>query len=162
MSEPIKLIKTPVRLEYTVTAGEALSRFLRGIMEKRLLGERCPVCSKVYVPPRGACPTCAVSTRDVVELKETGTVTTFCVVNVPVEGKQIELPYVVASIVLDGADIEIFHLIREIPAKDVRMGLRVQAVWVPPEKMGPTLESISHFKPSGEPDAPAQSYKEYV
>src|SRR4051794_30939498 len=135
MSEPIKAIKTPVRLEYTVTAGHALSRFLRGIMEKRILGERCPVCERVYVPPRGACPTCAVATRDVVELKHSGTITTFCIVNVPVEGKQIELPYVVASIVLDGADIEIFHLIREIPAKDVRMGLRVQAVWVPPEQM---------------------------
>ena len=162
MSEPIKAIKTPVHLEYTVTAGHALSRFLRGIMEKRLLGERCPVCQKVYVPPRGACPTCAVATRDVVEVKDKGTITTFCVVNVPVEGKQIELPYVVASIVLDGADIEIFHLIREIPAKDVRMGLRVEAVWVPPEQMGPTLESIAHFKPSGEPDASYESFKEFV
>ena len=162
MSDPIRMIKTPLRLEYTVTAGEALSRFLRGVMEKRLLGERCPVCLKVYVPPRGACPTCAVATRDVVELKDTGTVTTFCVVNVPVEGKDIELPYVVASIVLDGADIEIFHLIREIPAKDVRMGLRVQAVWQPPEKIGPTLESIAHFKPTGEPDASYESLKGYV
>lgn len=162
MSEPIKSIKTPVRLEYTVTAGHALSRFLRGIMEKRLLGERCPVCSKVYVPPRGACPTCAVATRDVVEVKDTGTITTFCVVNIPVEGKQIELPYVVGSIVLDGSDIEIFHLIREIPAKDVRMGLRVKAVWVPPEQMGPTMESIAHFKPTGEPDATYDSFKEFV
>jgi hypothetical protein len=162
MSEPIKSIKTPVRLEYTVTAGHALSRFLRGIMEKRLLGERCPVCERVYVPPRGACPTCAVATRDVVEVKDTGTITTFCIVNVPVEGKQIELPYVVASIVLDGADIEIFHLIREMPAKDVRMGLRVQAVWVPPEQMGPTLEAIAYFKPTGEPDASYESFKEFV
>lgn len=162
MSEPITLIKTPVRLEYTVTAGHALSRFLQGIMQKKLLGERCPQCSKVYVPARGACPTCMVATRDVVELKDTGTITTFCVVNVPVEGKQIELPYVVASIVLDGADIEIFHLIREIPASEVRMGLRVKAVWAPPEQIGPTLESITHFKPSGEPDASYESLKGYV
>jgi uncharacterized OB-fold protein len=162
MSEPIQAIKTPVRFEYTVTAGHALSRFLRGIMEGKLIGERCPVCLKVYVPARGACPTCAVATRDAVEVKDTGTITTFCVVNIPVEGKDLELPYVVASIVLDGADIEIFHLIREMPAKDVRMGLRVKAVWAPPEKRAPTLESILYFKPTGEPDAPYESYREHV
>jgi len=162
MSEPIRSIKTPVRLQYTVTAGEAQSRFLRGILEKKLLGERCPVCRCVYVPPRGACPTCAVGTKEVVEVKDRGTITTFCVINVPVEGKKIELPYVVASIILDGADIEIFHLIREIPVNDIRMGLRVEAVWVPPGEMAPTLESIMHFKPTGEPDASAEWLKEHT
>ena len=45
-------------------AGEATSRFLRGILEKKVYGERCPVCKKVYMPPRGACPTDGVPTRE--------------------------------------------------------------------------------------------------
>lgn len=53
MSEPVKRIKVPVRLEYTISAGETLSRFLAGLVEGRLLGRRCPGCKKVYVPPRG-------------------------------------------------------------------------------------------------------------
>ena len=57
MSEPVVRIKAPVRIEYTVTAGHTLSRFLTGLVEGRLLGRRCPGCRKVYVPPRGACPT---------------------------------------------------------------------------------------------------------
>ena len=32
MSEPVRRIKTPVRLEYTVTAGPPLSRFLAGLV----------------------------------------------------------------------------------------------------------------------------------
>ena len=33
------------------------SRYLRGLATGRLLGQRCPACRKVYLPPRGACPT---------------------------------------------------------------------------------------------------------
>ena len=160
MSEPIKSIVTPVRLEYTITAGEAQSRFLRNVAAGRLIGERCPGCKKVYVPPRGACPTCAVPTREEVELGQTGTITTFCVVNIPYEGRVLELPYVAAAILLDGADIAIFHLIQEIPASEVRMGLRVRAVW--DKALRPSLESILYFKPAGEPDASDESYREHI
>ena len=79
--EPVRSLRIPARLDYTFTAGEATSRFLKGIKEKRILGERCPVCQKVYVPPRGACPEDGVPTAEQVELPHTGIVTTFCVVN---------------------------------------------------------------------------------
>lgn len=162
MSDEVRSIRTPIRLEYTITAGEAPSRFLRGILEGRILGERCPECQMVYVPPRGACPTCGVPTRDQVELPDTGTVTTFCVVNIPFSGQSIELPYVCGSVLLDGANIAIFHLIREIPVDEVRMGMRVKAVWKPGGEREPTLECIAYFKPTGEPDAPFDEYKDYM
>jgi acetyl-CoA acetyltransferase len=66
----------------------------------------------VYVPPRGACPTCGVPTTDEVEVADKGTVTTFCVVNIPFGNMPFDPPYVAASVLLDGADIPIFHLIR--------------------------------------------------
>ena len=161
MSEPVKRIKVPVRLEYTISAGETLSRFLAGLVEGRLLGRRCPGCKKVYVPPRGACPTCAVPPGEEVVVSDAGTVATFCIVNVPFEGQTMKLPYVYASILLDGADIPILHLV-DAPAADARMGMRVKAVWAPPAERRPTLESIRWFSASGEPDAPFSAYKEHL
>src|SRR4029077_6224256 len=90
---------------------------------------RCPVCTKVYLPPRGPCPTCAVLLAEPVELGNGGTVTTFCVVNVPFLGQSIEIPYVAASVLVDGADIAFSHLIQGCDASEVRMGMRVEAVW---------------------------------
>ena len=116
----------------------------------------------MYVPPRGSCPTCGVPTDEEVELVNRGIVTTFCVVNVPFYGNLIEMPYVAASILLDGADIAFQHLVQEIPAGQVRMGMRVEAVWAPPEERGPTLESIRYFRPTGEPDAPYEAYSEHL
>lgn len=162
MSEPVTGFVAPIRLEYQYTAGAASSRYLRAIKQRRIVGQRCPNCKKVYVPPRGSCPTCAVPTGEEVELSHKGTVTMFCVVNLPFY-KDIEPPYVAASILLDGANIALFHLIQDVPeGREVTMGMRVEAVWVDDDDLAPTLESIKHFRPIDEPDAPYDSYKEHL
>ena len=161
MSEPVRRIKAPVHLEYTVTAGRTLSRFLAGLVEGRILGRRCPGCRKVYVPPRGACPTCALPPDEEVVVADTGTVTTFCIVNVPFEGQTMKLPYVYASVLLDGADIPMLHLVNA-PAAEARMGMRVKAEWAPAGERRPTLESIRWFSPNGETDALFESYEEHL
>jgi hypothetical protein len=158
--EPVTGITTPIHLHYRHSASLEESRYLRGLAEGRLLGQRCPECRKVYIPPRGACPTDGVPTEEEVELPDTGTVTTFCIVNVPFMGQRITPPYVSAYVLLDGADIPLMHLVLGCPADEVRMGMRVRAQWRPREEWGTTLGNIDHFRPTGEPDAPYESYAE--
>ncbi len=150
--EPVRSIRTPVAIDYRYTPGLAASRFLRALADGRLIGQRCPVCGKVYVPPRGSCPTDGVPTDEEVGLADSGAITTFCIVNVPFAGHAIEMPYVAASILLDGADLALMHLVRGVAADQVRTGMRVRAVWRPREEWGPTLENISHFRPVEDPD----------
>ena len=119
--------------------------------EGRLLGQRCGVCGQVYVPPRGTCPADGVPTTEEVELPESGTVTTFCIVNVGYPGQQVTPPYVAAAVLLDGADIAFQHLVLGCDPGEVRMGMRVRAVWG-------EAGGISHFTPTGEPDAPYETY----
>lgn len=162
-TEPVMSIRSPVYIKYKYTAGQASSRFLRGIEQGRILGQRCPQCGKVYSPPRGACAACGVATEgEEVELSGKGTVTTFCVVNVPFYGQRIQIPYVSATILLDGADIGLMHLVQEVDAAKVHMGMRVEPVWVDPGERKPSLESIKYFRPTGEPDAEFETYREYV
>jgi len=154
MSEPI-IVTMPIRLEYDYSPGAGRSRFLRGLEQGKILGERCHVCHKVYVGGgSGACPRDGVPTEEVVELPDVGTITTFCVVNVPFAGATVQIPYVSGSILLDGADIPLMHLIQEIPAEEVRMGMRVKAEWLPEGERVPSMDTIKYFKPAGEPDAP--------
>jgi len=161
-TDPVTSVVTPVHLDYVYAASPEESAFFRGLAEGRILGQRCPVCHKVYVPPRGACPVDGVPTTDEVELPGIGTVTTFCIVNVPFLGQKIKPPYVSAYVLLDGADIAFLHLIQEIPADEVRMGMRVEAVWKPRDEWGTTVENILHFRPTGEPDAPYETYQQHL
>lgn len=155
-------IVTPINLLYDYAASAEESKFFRGLGEGRILGQRCPKCEKVYVPPRGACPVDGVPTAEEVELGHTGTVTTFCIVNVPFPGQKIKPPYVSAYVLLDGADIAFLHLILECDAADVRMGMRVEAVWKPRDEWGTTIENIKYFRPTGEPDADYETYKHHL
>jgi uncharacterized OB-fold protein len=155
-------VVTPVELDYLYAASPEESAFYRGLAEGRLLGQRCPSCGKVYIPPRSACPSDGTPTTDEVELPDVGTVTTFCIVNVPFLGQKITPPYVSAYVLLDGADIAFLHLILDIPADEVRMGMRVKAVWKPREEWSTTIENISHFAPTDEPDADYETYKQHL
>ncbi|MBG0565068.1 Zn-ribbon domain-containing OB-fold protein [Actinoplanes aureus] len=159
--EPVAIMTTPIRLSYRHTTSDEEDRYLRALAEGRLIGQRCPACHKVYVPPR-VCPADGVAPDEVVEIADRGMVTTFCVVNVPFAGQRLDPPYVVAQVLLDGADIPIQHLILGVGAEQVRMGLRVAAVWRDREQWSFTPENIAHFEPTGEPDAPYESYAEHL
>jgi uncharacterized protein len=160
--KPVTSIQTPVVLDYLYSAGQATTRFLRGIAEGKLLGQRCPVDGKIYVPSRGSCPTHAVPTEGTVDLSHKGTVTTFCIVRIPAENLSVQPPFIAAHILLDGADSTFFHVVGECAPEDARMGMRVQASWVPREEWGPTLRNIRWFEPIDEPDAKYETYKEHL
>ena len=101
-------------------------------------------------------------TTEFVELPDKGTVTTFAIINIPFAGQRIKPPYVAAYVLLDGADIPFLHLITEIEASEVRMGMRVEAVWKPREEWGHGIDNIDHFRPTGEPDAEYDTYKHHL
>ncbi|MFI9650709.1 Zn-ribbon domain-containing OB-fold protein [Streptomyces sp. NPDC052040] len=158
-ADPVTGIVAPARLDYTYTPGRAQSAHLDALADRRIVGERCPACRKVYVPPRGACPTCGVATAEQVEVGPRGTVTTYCVVNIksahPAH-QDLEVPYVYAHIALDGADLALHGRIGGLPHDQVRMGLRVEPVWAE-GALHP-----DHFRPTGEPDAAYDTYRELL
>jgi len=151
--EPVLSVRTPARLDYDFTAGRSTSAFLRGMLEKKIIGEACPICHKVYAPSRGACPSHGVPTEGHIELAQQGVVVSFCVVNVAFHGSVMEIPYVSALIQLEGADMFLMHLLQEIKADEVRVGQWVEAVWVDDADLAPTLESVKYFRPIDRPDA---------
>ncbi|MEW1613034.1 MULTISPECIES: OB-fold domain-containing protein [unclassified Streptomyces] len=153
---PVTGIVAEARLDYVHAPGRAQSAYLGALEGHRTVGERCPACRKVYVPPRGACPTCGVATAEQVEVGPRGTVTTFCIVNIKARNLDIEVPYVYAHIALDGADLALHGRIAAIPYDQVRMGLRVEPVWVEGAR------HPDHYRPTGEPDADYDTYKELV
>jgi uncharacterized OB-fold protein len=149
--EPVLGVVSPVRLDYTFLAGRAQSRFLRALEERRFIGQRCGQCGGVYVPSRGSCAMCGLPIEGEVEVGPQGTVTMFCIVNLPFYGQQIQPPYACASIQLDGASVAIFHLVQEIDASDVRAGMRVEPVW--DDVRRPSMESVRYFRPARDADA---------
>jgi uncharacterized OB-fold protein len=161
MNEPVTQQLETVRLDYRIIAPEVLTRFLLALKEGRILGRRCPATNRVYCPPRAGSPTHGIDMGEFVDVKDEGTLTTFCVVNVAFEGQVMKVPYIYGAILLDGADTPFLHLI-DMNAREARMGLRVKAVWRPEKEREGSFTDIRHFVPSGAPDAAYESYEEYL
>lgn len=157
----VTMFNAPSRVEYRMRAGRALSRFLEGLGQGRILGHRCDVCGKVYVPMRGLCPADGVATTQEAEVADTGTITTFAVNNIP-DPRAPEVPFVSAHVLLDGADVPILALVGGVPAAQVRMGMRVRAAWLPREQWQRSMSNIKWFAPAAEPDAAFESYRNHV
>lgn len=160
--EPVTMMVVPTSISIQHTASRPESIYLRGLQQGTLLGARTGGDGKVYFPPREADPATGRELDHFVELPDTGTVTTFAVINIPFPGQRIKPPYVVAYILLDGADIPFLHMVTGIEAADVRMGMRVKAVWKPREEWGLGIDNIEYFEPTGEPDADYDSYKKHL
>lgn len=160
--DPVTMLVSPSSLAVQHSASRPESIFLRALREGTLLGARSSEDGKVYFPPREADPATGKELTDFVELPDTGTVTTFAIINIPFAGQKIKPPYVAAYILLDGADIPFLHLVTDIDAADVRMGLRVKAVWKPAEERDYGIDTIDYFRPSGEPDADYDTFKHHL
>jgi uncharacterized OB-fold protein len=156
--EPVKYVEANVHLPYHYVAGDYRARYLHALKDKRILGSRCAETGKVFVPPVINSPESFAPCEEFVELPARGVITTFCIVRIPVIGRNIETPYVAASVALDGAAISMYALIQECAPDDVRMGMRVEAVWKPDGERQGSHEDILYFRPTGEPDAPLESF----
>lgn len=152
--EAISNIECPTYLNYNFTAGSATSRFLSQMKQGKIVGQKCPSCLNVYVPPRGACASCGVATSEEVECADKATVESFTIVYIPIPGSEIKPPYVVANLIVDGANISFIHLMSECVNEEVRKGQRVQAVWKPESEWVYAMDNISYWKPLDEPDVP--------
>jgi len=156
--EPVRYVDATIHLPYHYVAGDFRARYLRALKDKVILGSRCSQTGKVLIPPIIASAESFAPCDELVELPDRGVVTTFCVVRIPVMQRNVELPYVAASVALDGADISMYALIQECKPEDVRMGMRVEAVWKPDGERHGDHEDIQYFRPTGEPDAPLESF----
>ena len=147
-------IETPIYLQYNFTAGKAPARFLSQVKKGVLTGQRCPRCANVYIPPRGSCAACGVATKEEVALPNKATVQSFTIVAIPIPNNPIQPPYVIANLVVDGANLSFIHLMSECVNEEVHIGQRVEAVWKPEEEWGYAMDNIRYFKPLDEPDVP--------
>ncbi|PKL37220.1 MAG: hypothetical protein CVV44_16425 [Spirochaetae bacterium HGW-Spirochaetae-1] len=134
-------------LPYSYFAGRVGSKFITTIRDqKKIMGVKCPKCNKVYVPPKQVCEKDFTDIRDNwVDLGNEGTVTNFTVVRYNDKHLPRKAPFIMALIKLDGADSPFMHILEEVEPSEVKIGMRVEAVFA--KQPTNTILDIDHFKP---------------
>ncbi len=152
-------------LEFEEIICPVVQRYADGLLAGKIIGHRCPQCELVYVPPRGYCPIDVLETTeaDEVELADRGVVTNYTVVT-PVQyyGQEETEPFAKVSVLLDepGGMLSLQDVL-EVPVAEVRIGMRLEAVWVPEaertvaeigNRWGGAGGCILGWRATGEPD----------
>jgi len=163
-----RIMPFPVALHYEAPAPPALTRYAEALVDGKIIGQQCTgECGLVYVPPRDFCPIDVIklSTDDDVVLGDTGTIVNFTVVTpVAYPGQEETEPFARVSIALDGPGGMLqLQEVLDTPASDVRVGMRVAAVWLPESDRNmdelagggwsSTNGGIEGWMPTGDPDA---------
>ncbi|UDY37754.1 Zn-ribbon domain-containing OB-fold protein [Dermatobacter hominis] len=162
VDEPVQRLRMPAAMVYDYTPGLAQTRFLRGLQQKKFLGERCPTTGEVYIPPRGVSPVSGLPTTEQVEVGPKATITSFCVVHIGFGVNAPPTPFVSALFLPDGASVSLYGTMGEVDYDKVRIGMRVEPVWVDDDQLTTSMENISHWRPIDEPDVPAEQLKGHM
>jgi uncharacterized OB-fold protein len=135
--------------EFSWDTGVAIGRYLAGLKDGVLLGSFCAHCRRTVIPPRTICEWCFRPMDRFVHLEDTGTVNTFSLCYVTWDVRQIKKPETPAVIEIDGASPlhGIMHKLGEVDPQDIKIGMRVKAVWKPEEKRQGAITDIHYFKP---------------
>ncbi len=135
-----------VNIPNSYSAGAVGSRFLIELRDKkRIMGTRCPACNRVYVPARSICKDCFAQLDEWVEVSNKGTVLTYSIEYEPKPIQPVEPPVIYGIIQLDGADTGLVHMLGEVDPEQLRVGMRVQAVFS--DERVASIMDIKYFKP---------------
>ncbi len=140
-------VEGKLALPYQYFAGTIGSVFLVALRdEKKILGLKHPKTGLVMVPPRQVDETTLEPLgEDWVEIGPAGEVTNFTVVRYEEDYQPKKPPYVLALIKLDGADTPLTHVLGGVDLEQVKVGMKVTAVFA--EERSGSLTDISHFEP---------------
>jgi uncharacterized OB-fold protein len=137
--------KSHLSMPYTLTPGRAAGTFLAEIGNKRIIGSKFRDSGTVAVPAQDFCPRTSDSEYDLVEAPATGVINGFT---------QTEAG-LIALIRIDGSDFDFTHRIVEAGYDDLKIGLRVEAVWA--DGVENSVLGIAGFRPA--PEAPVGQIK---
>jgi uncharacterized OB-fold protein len=132
----------------TYSAGMVGSRFLIELRDnKKIMGVKCPTCNRVYVPPRSTCKYCFGKLSELVEVSQKGTLLTYAVAYQPNPVQPLEPPIAYGIVQLDGADTGFVHMLGEVDPGQLKIGMKVKAVFKVKKERQASIMDIKYFKP---------------
>jgi uncharacterized OB-fold protein len=141
-------------LRYAWDDGVAIGRYLAELKNGKIIARSCEGCRRIMLPPRMFCELCWRPSDEWVYVQDTGVINTVVISHVDWKATRVpegERYFTPAVIEIDGASpgMGILHHIDEIEPYDVRIGMRVKAVWKSPRQRTGAITDIRYFKPLG-------------
>ena len=101
--------------------------FVTYLEQGKVMATRCRSCGVRHFPPKMDCPKCLSSDVEWVEIKDSGKLATYTVVNYGPTGFENDAPYTLAIVDFDG--LRVFgRLSRDVNEADIKVGMKLKVV----------------------------------
>tara|TARA_B100001250_G_scaffold228422_1_gene196098 strand:- start:246 stop:701 length:456 start_codon:yes stop_codon:yes gene_type:complete len=149
---PEERLSAPIVLEYpfTRTTGPVIGAFMTGLREKIVLGIKRGD-GTVLVPPTEYDPVTSEALTEMVEVGQTGVVTTWTWVQDPRDQSPWNKPHALAMILLDDSDTPFLHAVLAESSDLMETGMRVRIKWK--QETEGHIQDIEGFVPEKENNA---------
>ena len=126
--------KGMVRAEFNFWVGKYMDKFYDNLEKKKIIGNKCPKCSDVFVPPRQVCGKCNMTIpldQNWVDVPETGTLTNYTITKwkVTERGSRKAKEQVIGMVQLDGASTTMIYKLLDVDPADLKVGMKVKIEW---------------------------------
>lgn len=124
-----------VRAEFSFWVGRYMDKFYDALESKKIIGNSCPKCGKVFVPPRKICGGCneeIALDENWVDLPDTGTLVNYTITSYKVSDRTARKgknDRIVGIVQIDGSDTAIIYPLLNMEPDVVKIGMKLNVVW---------------------------------
>jgi len=140
--QELVVLKKTISVDQRFATGPVMGKFFNQLKKKKIIGNKCPSCGRIQLPPREICAECRVDVDDnFVEVGPKGELrlmeTVYYSSPDPLTGEARETPYGAINVLLDGCqgNETMWHFLRQDQLDKVTMGrgtskgTRLRPVW---------------------------------
>lgn len=139
-----------VKAEFAFWVGQYLDKFYDNLENKKIVGNKCPKCGDVFVPPRKICGKCNVViplNENWIDLPETGELmnytTTYYKIN-DRSDRRVKKPQIIGIVKIDGSSTGLIYRLLDLEPDELKIGMKMKIEWEDTPKGDPS--DIKGFK----------------
>ena len=133
-----------IRAEFAFWVGQYMDKFYDALENKKIIGNKCPKCGDVFVPPRKICGKCNEIIHfeeNWVDLPDTGTLknytTTYYRVN-DRASRKVKKPQIIGMVQIDGSNTAIIYRLLDLKPEEVKTEMKLRIQWEEKPKGDPS------------------------
>jgi uncharacterized OB-fold protein len=139
-----------VKAEFAFWVGQYLDKFYDNLENKKIVGNKCPKCGDVFVPPRKICGKCNVVIpldENWIDLPDSGELmnytTTYYKIN-DRSDRRVKKPQIIGIVKIDGSSTGLIYRLLDLEPDELKIGMKMKIEWEDTPKGDPS--DIKGFK----------------
>jgi uncharacterized OB-fold protein len=133
-----------VRAEFAFWVGQYMDKLYDAMEKKKIIGNKCPECGYVFVPPRKICGKCNLTIpldQNWVDLPNTGTLINYTITPYKINersDRKVKKHQIIGMVQIDGSNTGIIYRLLDLKPEEVKIGMKLKIEWEETPKGDPS------------------------